>query len=114
MLYREDYELLKLTHPDLPQLMRHTNRQRSYERLSPFLRRPKFFLGLSVDLTRSILGALSKMSELAREDEAPRDASDAEDDVELVFPRGPTGGWPAGEEPWWEREAPLVCQVEVA
>lgn len=62
VLFREEYEVLKLSHPDLPQCMRTNQRQHKYERLSPFLRRPTFFVGLSVDLTRAILGALHSTS----------------------------------------------------
>ena len=58
VLYRDEYDLLKLTHPELPGHMTSISSRRSYERLSPFLVRPKFFDGLSVDLTRAILRVL--------------------------------------------------------
>ena len=58
VLYREDYEVLKLSHPELPQMLKSTARKRSYERLSPFLKRPAFFVGLGVDLTRAIISQL--------------------------------------------------------
>jgi CRP-like cAMP-binding protein len=58
VLYREEYEVLKLTYPDLPQHLQITGRQKHYERLSPFLTRPSFFIGLEADLAHAILNTV--------------------------------------------------------
>ena len=60
VLYLEDFEVLKLTYPDISQHLQITDRRQKYSKLSPFLVRPRFFVGLEKDVTQAILNLIEQ------------------------------------------------------